>query len=344
MDKVSAGSTFSRVNNTPRLRFKKVRVGELNGQVFPITKQWIKNSGTPDQKKSFGEYLYAVQYHMELAQDSEYKCSSALSDFKWHKFDDGALVLSNLEQDNVVRNGDIAIRECGSALDTSLLLVADTLSLEVKRRSLRIKDELLEKMQLIPTCECLAKAMKLTYASYYYDLLIQYRHWVTHRGAPRTIYDHHVVYYMPDEAKQELDKDRQDSRIKWYLQNELRKRIRIVCKQFVPPVQTRFGADIRNPSTDIDLAGIATVSNGSRHVRIGEIRFSGGSHFMTKEEYENINQSPLEGNVVNFAGESLVEYDFHDYTGAVNDMLFFVSDVLQCLWDNALKTALETRK
>jgi len=84
---------------------------------FPKTAEWVTQQLAEDVKREFSEYRYTVAYHLRNAEEASRECSSALWWFQWGEGGNGLFVLG-LSPGRLISNGDIALREAASALDT----------------------------------------------------------------------------------------------------------------------------------------------------------------------------------------------------------------------------------
>src|SRR3954467_3436051 len=89
---------------------------------FPKATAWISaNSTEGEERAELDEYVEVIRYHLALGSDSERSASDALRPKQWGISHTGdAVYLLGFDPSNVVRHGDITIREAGTVVDVGL--------------------------------------------------------------------------------------------------------------------------------------------------------------------------------------------------------------------------------
>src|SRR5713226_1707678 len=159
-----------------------------------LSMAWAEGNLSGDRLRQFREYSYAVRYHLRLAATAASDSYSPMYEMEWGlSSKTGSLYIHKFDSEKVVANGDIAIREATSALDTTLMLVYGMHRPHLPRTKVHWnKDPAMESLhralvrKLGANGAGLISALNTIFRSIGYDLLAGYRNWVTHCGVTNT--------------------------------------------------------------------------------------------------------------------------------------------------------------
>jgi hypothetical protein len=320
---------------------------------FPQVAAWIDSLDDGDRAESLREYLYAVGYHLALADDAERRASGALTHHdEWGLSPDGAtLYLLRFEPLDLVRYGDISIRQAASALDVALQFVNAVLDLGVGKDQVRWgRDEAAKRpgdqsplrlaLTTLDTPEAAAVVAHCDtiYGSIGLELLHGYRHWVTHRGAPRirTTRNLHEPIALPAEVAAEQDERQKKWEIERLLMTDLPRAIRVECYPFVPSVGAVYNFHVDEATEDIDIPGFIHIGAGSKNITVEDASIGFGSPLDSATEFLTNNPVVREEAKVRVAGEDLAVYKAWDYSHALSFANRFVQMALSGDWDAAV--------
>jgi hypothetical protein len=313
--------------------------------VFPTLTQWAQKNLSGRDRTIFDEYHHVVQYHLSQADEASRDSSSSLWQFQWagNPSKDEVFVLG-FSANSLAKNGDFAIREAASAIDTGLLMVNHILKLGIDQT--RIWWGLSAKEGPLKTAvrnmdknrgSGLIGALDSVFGSIGYELLIGYRNWVTHRGAPSVIVPDELnrPIPIPKEAIKSSEPKTRNWFIETYLLATIPSKILVTCWPFVPPVSAVLNAQIDEAESDIVLPGIK-IGKGARNISIKDMRIVAGDLTMNAEQFKKQNSILLEKNQARVAGEDLAVYTGIDYVQAVGSVVRFARTVLTGAWDSEL--------
>lgn len=320
---------------------------------FPQISQWVNEHLSGERKEEFDEYRYAVEYHLSQAEEASQECSSSLWRFQWGiSHDHKSMYILDLSPELLIRHGDIAIRAGASAIDTGLQLVNNVLDLGVRKTNIRwgrgSRESALRKaLRTLPN-NCgmnLVKVVDSIFGSIGYELLRDYRNWVTHRGAPRVIHPSDLTgpIPVPEDALEASEAAQREWCIRTHLLSTIPSQIFVWCRPFVPPVQTVVSATIDEAESDIVLPGGVFIGKGSRDITIRDMRVVAGSLTQDAEEFKSKNPILLEKHRAKFAGEDLAVYSAMDYSQAIRSVVRFVEQTLTGEWDAELLKSCQLR-
>src|SRR5919204_3060235 len=182
---------------------------------FPKTAAWANANLSEAEAAELQEYRDDVGYHLGFATDAQTEASAATRPRQWALSHDGSAVyVIGFEPLNLVRFGDVAIREAATALDLGLQYTNRALGVGVPKDEVRWsrgpKDSPLRaglRKLGSPEASALVNVIDALFRSIGLDLLHGYRHWVTHRGAPRLRIERAIAEGIPltDEIRKEAD-------------------------------------------------------------------------------------------------------------------------------------------
>lgn len=315
------------------------------GEPFPQVTQWVNKHLDTQRKDEFYEYRYAVEYHLSQAEQASQECSSVLWHYQWIlNQDQKTIIIMGLSPELLIRQGDVAIRESASAIDTGLQLVNYILHLDIEQTKIRWGREpnerpLRKKLLELPggRGKDLVAAIDSIFRSIGYELLQGYRNWITHRGAPsaEVPLEFAAPIPVPVEALQTDEPGEREWLIQTYLMTTIPSQIHIRCWPFVPPVHSVIDATINEANADINLPGIH-VEKGARGISIRNMRVIAGSLTEGAEEFKSKNPILLDQHRAKFAGEDLAVYTAMDYTHAVGSTVRFAEQAVTGKWDTEL--------
>lgn len=320
---------------------------------FPQTTDWVSTNLDTVEADRLREYLWGIEYHLLLADLGETRASEALRSGEWGISHDGStLYLIRFQPLDIVRFGDIAIRELASSLDAGLQFLNAALALGVEKGSVRwpqdpkrnaLRQRLLAEQ--IPEFEAVVNAVDVVFGSIGSALLHGYRHWVTHRGAPRVrvlrAIDEGIP--LPKEIADEADARMKAHKIETLRLTAVPEWLRIECHRFVPPVQAVINLDIEEAKEDIDIPGLIHIGKGARNITIQDASVGTGSPFDSVDEFMAKNPVVREEETIRLADEELAVYKTWDYLHALSFATRFVTKALSEEWDRALVAALAAR-
>jgi hypothetical protein len=317
---------------------------------FPQTTDWITTNLDTVEADRLREYLWGIEYHLLLADLGETRASEALRSGEWGISHDGStLYLIHFQPLDIVRFGDIAIRELASSLDAGLQFLNAALALGVGKNDVRWprhpKRNVLRQRLLAtqtPKFEAVVGAVDVVFGSIGSALLHGYRHWVTHRGAPRVrvlrAIDEGIV--LPEEIANEADARVKAHKIETLRLTAVPEWLRIECHRFVPPVQAVIDLNIEEAKEDIDIPGLIHIGKGARDITIQDASVGTGSPFDSVEEFMTRNPVVREEDTIRVADEELAVYKPWDYLHALSFAARFVTKALSEEWDRTLVSAM----
>jgi hypothetical protein len=320
---------------------------------FPKATAWISANSTETERAELDEYLEVIRYHLSLGFDSEQDASNALRPGRYGLSHTGdAVYLLGFDPANVVRHGDIAIREAGTVVDVALQFTSRALQLGLDKGTIRWGRDSREsplrarlRKSATPADAPLMAAIDGLFDSIGLHLLHGYRHWVSHRGAPRIRLEHSLAEGIPLDA--EIQKEADDRRKAWLIEKklliEIPAAIRIECYPFVPPVQSVINATVDEAEEDIAIAGVIHIGKGAKNIEIRDSTISTGSSLESVEAFTTKNPILREESKVRVAGEDLASYKAWDYMHALRFAMRFVTEALRGDWDDCLARALADR-
>jgi hypothetical protein len=314
-----------------------------------------------EEKAKFEEYFYVLLYHLDFADEAKRKCSEVLhgglsalpgANRTLGVDQTGSQVyLIDFHPQDLVKHGDVAIREAASVIDAGLLLTNHVLGIGIDQgqlswnhpqasRSLKVQLERLPEGR----GSALATAIQRVWDSIGHELIQQYRNWVTHRGAPRVVNELNLPgpIPVPREILSQADPLLRDHLLRTYLLSFVPQKLHIQCAAFYPPVMLIYSADVSDAPEDSVLPGGIRVSKGSS-ITVRNAKVSGGSLLEGKDSFRARNTVTPERSTTTIAGESLAVYGAMDYVQAVGHVVRFAERALAEDWDIELTTLCEAR-
>jgi hypothetical protein len=310
---------------------------------FPRVSDWVANhdSGRLNQ---FLEYQYGVQYHLEATLEAERKASSCLWNWQWGTSPDARIgYILDLRPEDLIRNGDYAIRSAASTLDTALILTTYALGLTIdKRRVDWSKDGVLKKkLRSRSEYSMLTDTLESIFCSIGYELLVSYRNWVTHRGAPVVTVEPSLFQGIPLPFPSV-----QDEQTRWLTRTHLSmvvpSSITVTCARFVPPVAEVINKTFAEVTEDVHIPGIH-IGAGARDIVIENHRVAVGGLEENADEYRRNNPMALERHFTELAGEEAAAYSALDYIQGVLAVSHFARSAVTTTWDEHLAQVLHLR-
>jgi hypothetical protein len=227
-----------------------------------------------EEKARCEEYFCVLLYHLTFAQEAANKCSEVLygslaghpgANPSFGVDQSGSQVyLFGFHSLDLVRHGDVAIREAASVIDAGLLLTNHVLGIGIDQGRLswnhpQASRSLKAQLERLPDGKgvALATAIQRVWDSIGYELLQQYRNWVTHRGAPRVVSELNLPgpIPIPREILSEADPLQRDRLLRTHLLSLVPDKLHIQCAAFYPPVMLIFNADVSGAPEDMILPG-----------------------------------------------------------------------------------------
>ncbi len=339
--------------------------------VFPKTSQWVDANLPEDDRRQYAEYRYNVLYHFSRATQAEEACGQSLRNYDYRLTGPSSVTVHNFNPDEVIRHGDFAIREAASAIDTGLTLTNHILRLDVREKDINWRKDgsLRTALRKLPgnQGDNVVSAIDAIWNSAGYKLfLVPYRHWVTHRGAPRIVVPDALYESQPllpdetlkdmygnhwermrkrillsNEARSEIsaesDPRHREFLIEAHLLAMIGEQVKVRCWPFAPSIDYRYSATIKDAESDMLLPGAIHISEGVS-VEIKDQRIQTGSLLDDATKFQKNNRELLEvGPRVNASGEELAEYTARDYHGAIVEMTYYLTkNVLRRDWDRSL--------
>ncbi|MDQ2913868.1 MAG: hypothetical protein M3T56_11515 [Chloroflexota bacterium] len=317
---------------------------------FPKSQAWAEANLSGSRLDGLREHREDVSYHLALGANAERVASDALRPGQWGLAHDGSAVyLIGFDPVNIVRYGDITIREAATALDMGLQFTNAALALGVGKNDVRWgrgKKEapLRRELRALASSEAadLVAVIDALFGSIGLHLLHGYRHWVTHRGAPRVRIDHALAAGIPlgEEIRDETDERRRAWLIETKLLTEIPAAMWIECHPFVPPVQAVVNLNVEEATEDIDIPGVIHIGKGAKNIEISDMTIASGSAMESLEDFTAKNPILREESQVRVSGEDLAVYKPWDYLHALSFAMRFVGEALTGAWDERIAIAL----
>ncbi len=318
---------------------------------FPKTANWYENHCVNNAEKiQFQQFLTNVNYHIKFSENADMQCGRMATAYDYHLIGKDKVSLSFASQD-IVRFGDIAIREAASAIDTSISLINSVLCFPIEKgkrviwRNREEKSGLGYKIETIEKYSNLVRAIDTTYDSIGFRFLNQYRNWVTHRGAPGVQVDQKLnrIIELPAEVSNSINPNFPDHALMPFLYKLVESMTRIRCKRFAIPAKTIYGANIKEADKNIQLPGGVDIEKGVRDVQIDRFVVQ-GSPYEQADKYLAENGALLEKDMMEYAGEKLAIYQLSDYIHSVHSASRFAEQCLSENWDRELRAICESRQ
>ncbi len=297
---------------------------------FPALKK--KCTGDP-QYQTVLEPIEDAEYHLDHARREVEMCQQPARESQVH-LHEGEVVILYHHAAAIAQHGDTAVRAAISALEVGLQVTNVALGLGLARKKV---DHLEVRKKLSIGSPILAE-LGAIFESIGYELFVNYRHWITHRGAPRVIsgwrgapVEVPIERPRPDSPRFEADLEHAQVQA---INDFLRTNSEVICRPFVPPVH-RLVDDRRGPEgrefLGADKAPGIVVQNCT--VSIGHLKEPASA-------YRARNQVDLGAPDATIAGEAMHRYPARDYMHAVDEAVMFVAGCLSGEWDRLLAAAL----
>jgi hypothetical protein len=190
-------------------------------------------------------------------------------------------------------------------------------------------------------CDGVLRALAAHVDSIGWELFLDYRNWVTHRGAPIVI----SALSVPVE----IDMPSDEGGSQWsgraidvaeVINNRILDNLEVLCWPFVPPVHGILddgcGTPVA-PGVGIALPPDNKLKLTGNVVVVGDL--GERAHF-----YHARNPVQLGRGAVDRSGERLERYSAHDYIWAVGQVVMFVGAALRGTWDCALRDLCDKRR
>jgi hypothetical protein len=318
--------------------------------IFSKISKMIESKIGPIRFDEYGEYLGAVKYHLSSADASVLSASNRLRSTNWSPNVRGTMViLDDIKPQLVVSDGDTAIREVCSAIDTFLCFTNFVLKLNIPKERVSWKkpgdrDGTVKRSLKENGIIGLHDAIDAIYTSIGYSLLVSYRNWVTHRGCPYVVFpnDSATMVILPQKIRDITDSSEKEKLIENYLLTEWPNEIIVECWPFCPPVALRYSARIDGVEKDIILPGGIHIGKGAS-VDLGDVSIIDGALTDDHATYTNKNKIQIEKGRKQVGGEELAIYSVTDYLSSIRNLVHTVDRVLNRVLDDALCKAYLTR-
>jgi len=208
--------------------------------IFSKLSKIIESKIGPISFDEYEQYLHAIKYHLSSAVASELSASNRLRSTKWSPNVRGTMVILNdIKPQFVVNDGDAAIREVCSAIDTFLCFINFVLKLHIPKQRVSWKkpggrDGTVKKSLKDNGIIGLHDAIDSIYTSVGYSLLVGYRNWVTHRGCPYVVFpnDSATMVILPQKIRDISDSYEKEKLIENYFLTEWPNEITVECWPF----------------------------------------------------------------------------------------------------------------
>lgn len=318
--------------------------------VFPFLSEALKERQGSEFTNSVNEYLEVIKYHFDFMFESKTSADMIIQSFaqpgtpglRVRTTPDNKLAVDPTSFIEIARYGDMAVREASTALDAALLLTNFIVGSPVpqdklvwksdnKKKSLRSQ---LEQLQTKETDE-LVRSISSVWESIGLHLLHEYRHWVTHRGAPqiRTTLDWSEPLTLPVDLAKGRDAHHQLMIIQRYLRQVIVGHISIACAPFYPAIQgylnTTITEDNNSLPNDFRIKGGGSIAFIDVKVRSANL-------LENKDAYLATHQVGVADGVISFAGECLSVYKLEDYLSAAGHITSFIWECFCSEWDKKL--------
>lgn len=223
-------------------------------ELLPRTRKWVAENKKQTQE-TFLEYLYNIEYHFNRAFDYHPKVMMGIVNLQGVKVGDSSARIENFAPDSSLLLGDMVIREYASSVETTWLLVNHVLGLNVKQNGLHWKPWKDEEQDDLSLKQAMIKASKYSDLVAFIDsihespehiYLSSYRNWVTHRGAPRLIFNFNISEPIPiPPGVMNGDATSVNVRISNYLKQIIPPQVDICCAPFVHKIHEYIGTPPR---------------------------------------------------------------------------------------------------
>jgi hypothetical protein len=320
---------------------------------FPTIRELLAQTGLEESKGAHEEYLDGVDYHLGFSRSAASQCSSSLYDAQVMVDHTGtAFYINRTSALDLVRWGDIAVREAASVIEVGWVAISHLLQLrldtrtQMKWRDSGGKPGLFQKrLRALGTTSAgaLAEDIRRMFDSLGYDLLQGYRNWVTHRGAPKLEPALRILgpIPMPVEIQQEQDETQRAFLLRTEAMLHLLRTMRVTCWPIAPPVQMTYSANIGVAEQAIDLPGGIHIDAGATNIQIANSRIQSGSLWDDVAAFRARNPLTIEQGRSRLAGEALALYSAGDYVMAVQMVTRFAQEAVCTVFDGQLCRAVE---
>jgi len=305
---------------------------------FPETTRWVDSNLGPTVSADYHQYLYAVDYHLNQAEESFRRASSTLHEYSPLVSKEKRVVIPlHFHPGALVVGGDATVRQVASAIDTGLVLMNQILEAGIAKTKVRgwgiRKDPRQDLRSAIgrkygAQADSLIKGVDAAFNPIGYQLLREYRDWVTHRGAPEVIVPDSLYGPLPIPPEVRIPEDERlvESALRGFIFMEIGEKTTVRCRPFVPPVQSIINADSTNETRSLIPAGLFSGVPAEVHVK--GVRMSYGSLSESRESYIAKNPVSVSTGMDLVAGEELERCTAIDYTNALWAVKGFGIEVL----------------
>jgi hypothetical protein len=300
------------------------------------TTEWIDANLEENIKIKYHEYLYAVNYHLVNAKQASEASWDRLNDYQPMLMGKDAVHLWNFQPYRVLQCGDIAIRESSSVIDTLLPLMNSLFALSLDKTRMRWHpnkkepevESVREALKKVTGADEVISIMDSVFNSIGYCLLIGYRNWITHRGAPKLFIEKELgdEIPIPRDFFESTSKIAEDIRLKSFLLELITEKVHVYCHPFVPLVNKRTSIKIDSAPEPMEIDGIIIGKGAGIHIK--NYTLSIGSLLENAKQYKKNNRHALEEGKMDFADESLRVYGIMDYYSAIDKVTRFVENLV----------------
>lgn len=325
----------------------------MGGGSFPTVRELLAHTSSEESRAAQEEYLAGVDYHLGFSRSAASQCSSSLYESQVMVDHTGtAYYINRTNALDLVRWGDIAVREAASVIEVGWVAINQLLQLGLDTKSqLKWRDNggrpgpFQNKLRSLggTSTDALAGDIGRMFDSLGYDLLQGYRNWVTHRGAPKLEPALSVIGPIPTpkEIQEEPDESKRVFRLRTEALIYLSKNMRVTCWPIAPPVQMTYSANIGVAEGPIDLPGGVHIAAGATNIQIENSRIQSGSLWDDAAAFRVRNPLPIEQGRPRLAGEDLALYSAGDYVMAVQMVARFAEQAVCQVFDAQLCRAIE---
>jgi hypothetical protein len=222
-----------------------------------------RNAAFQERWKDLAYHYFACERFAELSGSSLRRLSFGRSGTE------RAVFLSDFRFQDLVCFGDAAVRSAVTCAELSFRVVNVVcgLGLDDDHRIYGVEEpafleQLLKRDRYVGSN--IVGSLRDFERSIGYELLQEYRNWVTHIGAPRMSVPENM--HGPHPVPEDTDWD-DPVALKWFVESELlpslESRIEIFCKAFVPPVARIVNAQFDRVDSNTDLAPFISLAPGA---------------------------------------------------------------------------------
>jgi hypothetical protein len=301
-------------------------------QAFPQLTAWEREHRIP----TLDEHLGDVAYHLETAERAAGRCLQRIEDCQV-LVETNRVTLLYFYAKGLAEAGDLAVRAAASAVEIGLQITNLVLALGIARGDVKWGSLRGALQRMGQPAQPLLSELSSFFKCIGWKLLVDYRNWVTHRGAPDVLTSSPIlpteISVSAPSAERPSPPDRYRDEIVEAINSHVLEQSEVVCWPIVPPVHAIIHDEEGTPSDP--ATGIALAS--SHGLRMTHNRVSVGSLRENAASYGAKNPVSLGRGAVFRSGEQLERYRGADYIHAVKAVVMLANDVLHGEWDRRLQ-------